>query len=224
VRISELSTHSHVSIPTIKYYLREGLLPPGTATAPNQAMYDESHLARLRLIRALVEVGRLSVAHAREVLDAVDSPDLPPHALLGTTHHAISRTAARDTDDPAWRSAREQVEDLLHRRGWQVEPTSPAIDQAANAIRALRRLDQLDLLDLIDTYAAAAETVAAKELDMIVARREPVRMVEGVVTGTILGEALLTALRLLAEQDASQRRLGTARPAHPKAAGRPPSG
>jgi DNA-binding transcriptional MerR regulator len=225
VRISELSTHSQVSIPTIKYYLREGLLPPGTVTAPNQATYDESHLARLRLIRALIEVGRLTVAHARHVLEAVDSPGLPPHALLGTTHHAISRTAARDTDDPAWRAARKQVEDLLRRRGWQVELTSPGIDQAADAIRAIRRLDQHDLLDLIDTYAAAAETVAAKELDMIVARREPVRMVEGVVTGTILGEALLTALRLLAEEDASQRRLGTARPAHPQDCGpcRPPN-
>jgi DNA-binding transcriptional MerR regulator len=208
MRIAELSARSQVSIPTIKYYLREGLLPPGTATAPNQATYTESHLQRLRLIRALIDVGRLSVAQARSVLAAVDSPDLPPHSLLGAAHYAITRTPARDTADPGWRAARAEVEDLVRRRGWQVEPNSPGMDQAADAIRAMRALGQDDLLDCVDTYASAAETVAEKELDVIVDRREPVRMVEGVVTGTVLGEVLLTALRLLAEQDTSKRRFG----------------
>ena len=41
----------------------------------------------------------------------------------------------------------------------------------------------------------------------MIARREPARMVEGVVTGTILGEAILNAFRRLAQQDASARRL-----------------
>ena len=35
MRIAELSTRSGTSIPTIKYYLREGLLPAGTATGRN---------------------------------------------------------------------------------------------------------------------------------------------------------------------------------------------
>jgi len=67
MRIGELARRSGVSIPTIKYYLREGLLPPGAATAPNQASYGEEHLHRLRLIRALLDVGGLTVAAAREV-------------------------------------------------------------------------------------------------------------------------------------------------------------
>ncbi|WP_079051275.1 MerR family DNA-binding transcriptional regulator [Streptomyces curacoi] len=37
MKISELSRRSGVSIPTIKYYLRDGLLPHGQATATNQA-------------------------------------------------------------------------------------------------------------------------------------------------------------------------------------------
>jgi DNA-binding transcriptional MerR regulator len=207
VRIGELSTRSRVSVATIKYYLREGLLPAGTATAANQATYTEAHVQRLRLIRALIEVGRLSVAQARGVLDAVDAPGLPPHSMLGAAHHAVTRAPRRDTADPAWRAARAEVEDLIRRRGWHVDPGSPGIDQAAEAIRAMRALGQDDLLDTMDTYASAAETVAAKELDVVVARRDAVRMVEGVVTGTVLGEVLLTALRLLAQQDASARRL-----------------
>ena len=47
MRIAELSRRSGVSVPTIKYYLREGLLAAGERTGPNQARYDEAHLRRL---------------------------------------------------------------------------------------------------------------------------------------------------------------------------------
>jgi DNA-binding transcriptional MerR regulator len=209
MRIGELSRRSGVSLPTIKYYLREGLLSPGTATAANQAEYGDAHLRRLRLIRALIDVGRLSVGGAREVLSAVDAGDLPPHYLLGVAQDAVTRPRRAATGDPAWVAARAEVDTLVRRRGWLVEPGSPGLDQAADAIRALRALGQDDLLGCVETYADAAELVAARELEAVVARRDPVGMVEGVVTGTVLGEALLTALRLLAQQDASARRLGS---------------
>jgi DNA-binding transcriptional MerR regulator len=207
VRIGELSAKSQVSVPTIKYYLREGLLPAGTATAANQATYTETHLQRLRLIRALIDVGRLSVARAREVLAAVDAGDVPPHELLGTAQHAVARSPVSDTEDAGWQAARTEVDDLVARRGWRVDADSPGVFQAADAIRALRALGQHDLLGCLEAYADAAELVAASEVDAVVARGEPARMVEGVVAGTVLGEALLAALRLLAQQDASARRL-----------------
>ena len=70
MRIAELSRRAGVPVPTVKYYLREGLLPPGRATAPTQAQYDETHEQRLRLVRALVEVAGLSLAAVRRVLAA----------------------------------------------------------------------------------------------------------------------------------------------------------
>ncbi|MFC7478903.1 MerR family transcriptional regulator [Luedemannella flava] len=90
MRIAELSRRSATSIPSIKYYLREGLIPGGRTTGRNQADYDEAHVRRLRLIRALVDVGGLSIAAVRDVLAAVDNPDLPGHDLLGIAHHAVS--------------------------------------------------------------------------------------------------------------------------------------
>ena len=56
MRIGELSKAAGVPVPTIKYYLREGLLAPGELTSPNQASYGEAHIRRLRLIRALVDL------------------------------------------------------------------------------------------------------------------------------------------------------------------------
>ena len=70
MRMSELSRRSGASVTTIKYYLREGLLPAGRQTAATQAEYDEQHLRRLRLIRALTGVRGLSVSTTRDLLDA----------------------------------------------------------------------------------------------------------------------------------------------------------
>jgi DNA-binding transcriptional MerR regulator len=71
VKISELSSRSGVTIPTIKYYIREGLIPNGEVTARNQAVYSEHHLTDLALIRALRERANLSIAAIRRVLVAV---------------------------------------------------------------------------------------------------------------------------------------------------------
>jgi DNA-binding transcriptional MerR regulator len=205
MRIGELSRRSGVSVPTIKFYLREGLLPPGVATAANQAEYGEGHVQRLRLIRAMIDAGRLSVARTREVLSALDSGRLAPHDLLGVAHDAVTRPVRSDRDDPAFSAARAEVEALARRRGWFVEPDARAIDQAADAIRTLRALGADDLLGLRDTYADAAQAVADREVAAVVARRDPARMVEAVVAGTVLGETLLNAFRLLAQESASAK-------------------
>jgi DNA-binding transcriptional MerR regulator len=210
VRIAELSSRSGTSVASIKYYLREGLLAAGTPTGRNQADYDEAHLHRLRLIRALVDVGGLSIASVREVLTAVDTPEVAGHHLLGVAHFALDRPHRRDRDSPAWRAARAEVAELLARRGWSIDDESPGLDNAADAVAAMRALGQEDLLTIMDTYAEAAERVARRELDVVIARGDPARMVEGVVAGTILGETLLASLRRLAEQAESARRFGVA--------------
>ena len=212
MRIAELSNRSGTSVASIKYYLREGLLPPGTPTGRNQAAYGEDHLYRLRLIRALIDVGGLSIAAAREVLVAVETPDLPGHSLLGAAHGALDRPHRRDRSGAAWQAARQEVVGLVRRRGWLVGDESPGLDNAADAVAAMRALGQDDLLKALDTYADAAERVAEHEVDLVIARGDPARMVEGVVTGTILGEVLLTSLRRLAQQAASAKRFGVTGP------------
>ncbi len=62
MRMAALSEASGVPVPTIKFYLREGLLPPGHRTSPNQSQYDDEHVRRLALIRSLTEIGGYSLA------------------------------------------------------------------------------------------------------------------------------------------------------------------
>jgi len=44
--MAELSKTSGVPVATIKFYLRERLLPAGERTGPNQSIYGEQHLRR----------------------------------------------------------------------------------------------------------------------------------------------------------------------------------
>ena len=70
MRVSELARATGVSAQTIHYYLREGLLPPPTKTAPNMAYYDAGYVEDIRLIKDLQEKRYLPLSVIRLVLDA----------------------------------------------------------------------------------------------------------------------------------------------------------
>jgi DNA-binding transcriptional MerR regulator len=206
MRIAELSRRTGVPVPTIKYYLREGLLPPGERTSPNQASYDESHVHRVRLVRALVEVGGVSIAAAREVLRLMHEPGRTAVMSLGKVHFAVQAARQPHTDAPS-AAAVEQAAAVIERQGWQVRETNPARQALAGVLDYLARLGQPDALGLLDTYAAAATQLAAAEVDTLT-HSSVDAMAEHVVTMTVLGNALLAALRGLAQESAATAKMG----------------
>ncbi|MEV7913840.1 MerR family transcriptional regulator [Streptomyces griseus] len=205
MRIGELSRRSGVPVPTIKYYLREGLLAAGELTSPNQAHYGSGHERRLRLIRALLDVGGLSLAAIGEVLGAVDDPEQPVHKVLGVAADGVTPTGDEQAG-PELEEAREEVAELLLRRDWQADGQSPAAESLAQVLAALRRAGHGGYIDLMDVYADAAEPIAHADLDYVQRRVAREDLVESVVVGTVLGEAMFGALRRLAHIDASFRR------------------
>lgn len=198
MRIAELSRRAQVPVPTVKYYLREGLLPPGELSSPNQARYDERHIRRLRLIRALLEVGRLPIATIKELLTDLDQPNPDLHHALG---RALNATGEATGDVPG----SHDVDELIARHGWQVDEHAPARRAVAGVITTMRDLGAEDLLALIDEYARAAELIAATDLELVRRRGEPEAVVHGAVIGTILGDALIAGLRRLAQESASAK-------------------
>lgn len=82
MRISELSAVSSVPVATIKYYLRERLLPEGRRSSATQATYGDAHVARLAVIRALVDSG-VGIAGVRKVIAVLDDPPDDPYEILG---------------------------------------------------------------------------------------------------------------------------------------------
>lgn len=198
MRISELSRSADVPLATVKFYLREGVLHPGQATGATQAVYADSHLRRLRLVRALVEVGGLSIAAVRSVLACIDSDDVGMHEVLGAAHSALG-PAAPSAVEPT--RARQEV----RRLGWRVHPDTPALRQLERALAAVESVGLAPSRERLDAYADAALQVAALDVAAVpTTSRE--QAVEFVVAGTVLYEPVLLALRRLAQQHVSATR------------------
>ncbi|MEI5582377.1 MULTISPECIES: MerR family transcriptional regulator [unclassified Agromyces] len=198
--MSELSRITGTPIATVKYYLREGLLPPGLRTSPNQAQYDEEHARRIRLIRALLGPGGLDVATAREVIGAIDS-DLPLPHVFGVAQRAASvRIDERDVDA----AALERADALL--ADFAIHPENPGRTAVAAVLRAFDSVGQRDADDWYRRYVEAALAVAEADLDMVERRATRDEKAETVVVGTALGDALFAAVRRAAQEHVSTMR------------------
>jgi DNA-binding transcriptional MerR regulator len=209
VRISELSSETGVPVPTIKYYLREDLLPAGTPTAPNQADYGTEHARRLRLIRVLAEIGNLPISTIREVLRSIDDRDTSMHEVLGVAHHALARRLETSLPPDEVMAAREAVDRFLDDQlGWAVGADAPGRRELAEALTALRSLGWRVDARVFTRYARSADRLAAWELEQTPAGDDRVKTVESVVVGTVVFEVVLDALRRLAQEHHSAARYG----------------
>jgi AcrR family transcriptional regulator len=89
--VSELAGKTGVSVQSIHYYRRLGLLPEPVTTTANRYLYDERHVVALKAIRFLRDEGELSLAAIGEILPALlAGPDL----VEGSETQRWSRTMA----------------------------------------------------------------------------------------------------------------------------------
>jgi DNA-binding transcriptional MerR regulator len=204
--MAELAARSGFSVPTIKYYLREGLLHPGEATGATRARYDETHLRRLRLVRALTEVAGLRLETVRQVLEEGHGAT-SWHEAVGSAHTRL--TAAEGDAAPSAESS-ARVEALLGRQGWELARDHPQARRLARALDVLEELDHPVSDRLLDLYAAALRPIA--EYEVTSTRNAPgpdeqpdvERSVETVVIGTLLQEPILLAIRRIAQENVSR--------------------
>jgi DNA-binding transcriptional MerR regulator len=216
MRIGELTRLSGVPAATIKYYLREGLLPPGVHTHPNQVDYTDDHVTRLRLIRALIDIGGLSINAAKQLLAVLDSATLDAWESVGKAQYALSTTRAAPTAAQADPAAGRIVDALLARRGWHIHPDSPARRALIDVCAALHRLGHDDIVAALDDYAAAVEPIAALDLTLLKDQTNIPAMTEKVIVATVLGDNVLSALRQLAQEHASRPLLHEHPPRKPR--------
>ena len=199
--MSRLSELSGLTVPTIKFYLREGLLHAGEAVGATRARYDESHLRRLRLVRALVEVAGMRLEDVRRVLGAIDDVALSWHEALGSAHTRLAPLATGTAGDDEL----ARVDQLLTRAGWQLDETSTHRQALAAALTSLTALGHPPSDELLDTYAGAVDRIAAHEVGALPAE-DRAEAAERAVVSTLLLEPVLLTMRRIAQENASRRR------------------
>lgn len=216
VKISELSAATDVPVGTIKYYLREGLLPPGERTSRTTARYDQGHVQRLRLVRALTDAGGLGITQIKRVVAAIDAEDPPRLDVLATAQDALvggegtgwpacepgepgepgSEPDEPDSepDEPAPSRARAWAS----RRGWFSYDGDRVIEHFDAAWAACEEAGIEVDEALMDQYADAAVQIARVDVDSIPPGADDA--VRRVIVGTVMLEPVLAALRLLAQR------------------------
>lgn len=194
MRISDLSRQTGVPVATIKFYLREGLLPKGTPTRRNQAEYGQEHLHRLGLIRALTTIGQLDLAAVRELLGAINDDRLTLRGLYEVADRALFPEQPALPEVGTTRSTRSDVTDFLQKLGWQVDPAAAA--RFTHVVATLRNLGCECEIDFFGPYAAAAEQLAVQELSLLPAGGAGADRAAAVVRTILLGSAIAIIRRM----------------------------
>ncbi|MET1015242.1 MAG: MerR family transcriptional regulator [Leifsonia flava] len=202
MRISQLVEESGVPLATVKYYLREGLLPPGTATTATQADYGEQHLHRLRVIRALTGAAGLPVQQARAVLALIDAPDGDLFESLGRAVAALPPYAGVDPDGDYPRARA-----VIERLGQLFDPQYAAVAQLEHALKAAEDAGLPISDERIEAYGRHLHAIAEFDLGQMPSAAAASdaaagsAAIEYAVLGTALYEPVILAMRRLAHQD-----------------------
>jgi DNA-binding transcriptional MerR regulator len=208
LRMGELAEASGVPAPTIKHYLREGLLPEPVKTSRNMAYYPPSFVDRIRLIKRLQEERFMPLKAIRSVLD--EDPERAT-ALLELEDRILDRALAGERARTSAAEARrrygvpKEVLDRLekleilspNRRGYS--PSDVKIIEAISRFRAGGYDEEIGFT-VYDTlrYKKAIEELVREEVEMVMTRLAgevpPERVVEMLEAGAQPLQDLIAAL------------------------------
>lgn len=179
--LSQLAEAAGVTTATIKYYRREGLLPPGRRVTATQQDYGQEHLDRLALIQVLRELADAPIARIGELTALLDDPEQSLLAALGTAQHIAlgipgppasvpadpsDPTGPADAPERPGRAEHPSLAPLLAELGWPDVGSAPrrALDDL------LTSFDEWGMptdLAVLRRYAAPVAQIAREDVDTI---------------------------------------------------------
>jgi DNA-binding transcriptional MerR regulator len=208
LRMGELAEASGVPAPTIKHYLREGLLPEPVKTSRNMAYYPPEFVDRIRLIKRLQEERFMPLKAIKAVLDedpgrAEAMLELEDRILDRALSAERSRTSAAEVRKRYGvpKEVLDRLEELEvlspNSRGYS--PSDVKIIEAISRFRAGGYDEQIGFT-VYDTlrYKTALEELVRQEVDVVMNRLAgevpPERVVEMLESGAQPLQDLIAAL------------------------------
>ncbi len=222
LRMKELAAASGVPAPTIKHYLREGLLPEPVKTSRNMAYYPPEFVERIRLIKRLQEERFMPLRAIKSLLD--EGPDRA-QALVEIEDRILERALEGERTRTSAAQVREaygvprEVLDRLEKleilspnsRGYS--PSDVKVIEAISRFRAGGYDEEIGFT-VYDTlrYKRALEQLVKEEVAVLTERlageMEPERVAELIEAGAEPLKDLIAALHtklLIAELERQPR-------------------
>jgi DNA-binding transcriptional MerR regulator len=208
LRMGELAEASGVPAPTIKHYLREGLLPEPVKTSRNMAYYPPEFVDRIKLIKQLQEERFMPLKAIKSVLDEdperaralVDLEDRILDRALSAERTRTSATEVRDRYGiPKEVLDRLEEIEVLSPNSRGYSPSDIKIIEAISRFRAGGYDEQIGFT-VYDTlrYKKAVEELVREEVGMVMERLagevSPERVVEMMEAGAQPLQDLIAAL------------------------------
>ncbi len=220
LKISDLTRETGVSTATIKFYMREGLLPAATLkTGRNMAYYSRTFIDRIRAIKELQQKRFLPLDVIKAILDQNDSviSSREVDTLVGlegtfyeTVHHTPGRTPlSRDEVIKRYEVAADDLQ-----RSIDMGVLSPVLRDGTEYFEG----DDLQMLEVFQAmekaglnkerfphrvsmpiYATAMDKLAQEELKIftqsVTGKVDDSELPEMALAGVKLGEQLIVLLR-----------------------------
>lgn len=202
MQLNELSQRSGVTPASIKYYLREDLLPPGEAVHATRAEYSARHLERLELIQALRQIVGLNIGQIRGLVKMADD-GVPRLDLLAAVQRVVLDLGNYTTSIGG--EAAEAADAVVRLRGWP--------DSASDARNALTA--HLELMaglkipvseTVLEAYSKAMDDVAGLDIAVTTAPESTDRLILTAAVGMHMHSQLLLKLLALAQASHAIRR------------------
>lgn len=176
MQLAELAETSGVSTASIKFYRREGLLPPGRRLSSTQQDYGQTHLDRLALIQVLREMADAPIPRIAALTAVLDDPEKTVMDALTEAQMILlgpsPATPESSGTDEGESSPGEHpaVLPLMTELGWPDVPTRPR--EALNEV--LRFLDAWGWStenDLLLRFARPVASIAETEIGLLRSNR-----------------------------------------------------
>jgi DNA-binding transcriptional MerR regulator len=212
--VSDLAKRSKTPISSIKFYLREGLLPAGNPEASHRAFYSDAHVRRLYLIQVLRDVAGLAIPVIRDIGKLLDGEG--GNDVSNVIAHVIDALGQREALSAGREAvaARREVFDILYARGLHVRRNAKAVVDLADALLGLRRTLGCDLsaaafVPYLDAMCALAEKDFETNQHLVV---DAASAALGATFGTVLWEPILLLLRRIAHEHVAVKTFGKHNP------------
>ncbi|SEP59137.1 MerR family transcriptional regulator [Arthrobacter sp. OV608] len=201
MQLKELSEASGTTPATIKFYLREGLLPPGEAVHATRASYSRKHMKRLQLIHALRRIVGLSIDQVRSIVRLSDD-GVPRLTLLAHVQRVVLGLGS-DAADVARTEAADAV---VRMRDWP-DAQSDARDALDRHLAMMEGLGITLPLEVLDQYSRAVDAIAGLDLELTTAGNDTDDVILTAAIGMHMHSQLLLKLLALAQASHAIRRL-----------------